>query len=88
MPWWGVPAIVGGAIGGLLIAGLAALSWGARRADPDDQIGGGPRWRTDPSGEPSRFSRDNALRFNPVPLAIGVVAAAAISGLAVGLALT
>ena len=88
MPWWGVPAIVGGALGGLIIAALAAVALGARRAEPVDQVGGGPKWRTDRSGDPSRFSRDNALQFNPVPLAVAFVAAAAISGLAVGLALS
>ena len=88
MPWWGVPAIVGGAVGGLVIAGLAALALGARKAEPVDQIGGGPKWRTDRSGEPSRFSRDNALQFNPAPLVVALVAAGAISGLAVGLALS
>ena len=88
MPWWGVPAIVGGAVAGLVIAGLAAAALGSRRAEPDDQTGGGPAWRTDRSGDPSRFSRDNALEFNPVPLAIALVTAAAISGLAVGLALS
>jgi len=88
MPWWAVPAIVGGAIGGLLVAGLAAAALGARKAAPVDQTGGGPKWRTDRSGDPSRFSRDNALQFNPVPLAVVLVAAGAISGLAVGLALS
>ncbi|MGI9659062.1 MAG: hypothetical protein ACR2OD_09145 [Gaiellaceae bacterium] len=88
MPWWGIPAIVGGAIGGLLIAGVAAAMLGARRAEPVDQVGGGPKWQTDRSGDPSRFSRDNALQFNPVPLAVALVAAGAISGLAVGLALS
>lgn len=88
MPWWGAPAIIGGAIGGLLIAGLAAASLGARKADPVDQTGGGPKWHTDRSGDPSRFGRDNALRFNPVPLAIALAAAGALSGLAIGLALS
>lgn len=88
MPWWAVPAIVGGAIGGLLIAGLAAAALGARTAEPNDQTGGGPKWRTDRSGDPSRFSRDNALEFNPVPLAIVLVATGAISALAIGLALS
>ncbi len=88
MPWWGVPAIVGGALGGLLIAVLAAAMLGVRKPAAVEQTGGGPRWRTDTSGEPSRFSRDNALRFNPVPLAVALVAGAAISGLAIGLALS
>lgn len=88
MPWWGIPAIIGGALVGLLIAALLAAALGARVAEPDEQTGGGPKWRTDRSGDPSRYSRDNALRFNPIPLAVGLVAIAAISGLAVGLALT
>ena len=88
MPWWGVPAIIGGAIGGLLIAMLMAGALGSRPAEPVDQTGGGPAWRTDQSTDSSRFSRDNALRFNPVPLLVGLVAVAAISGLAIGLALS
>jgi hypothetical protein len=87
MPWWGVPAIVGGALAGLVIAGLVAAVLGGRISEPDEQTGGGPKWRTDRGGDPSRYSRDNALTFNVVPLAVGLGAVAAISGLAIGLAL-
>jgi hypothetical protein len=88
MPWWGVPAIIGGALGGLLIAMLIAGALGSRPVEQVDQTGGGPAWRTDRSTDASRFSRDNALRFNPAPLAVGLIAVAAITGLAVGLALS
>ncbi len=88
MPWWGIPAIIGGALAGFAIAALAALAMGGRVVEADDQTGGGPKWRTDRSGDPSRYSRDNALSFNPMPLAVGLGAAAAIAGLAIGLALT
>ena len=88
MPWWAIPAIVGGAILGLVIAGLASLALGNTAAEPDDQTGGGPKWRTDRSGDPSRYSRDNALSFNPASLAVALVAAGGISALAVVMALT
>jgi len=88
VPWWAIPAIVGGAILGLLIAALAALALGSTAAEPDDQTGGGPKWRTDRSGDPSRYSRDNALDFNPASVAVALVAVGGISALAVVMALT
>ena len=88
MPWWAIPAIVGGAIGGLLIAMAMASALGSRSVEQVDQTGGGPEWHTDRSADASRFSRDNALCFNLGPLVVGLIAVAVISGLAVGLALS
>ena len=88
MPWWGIPAIIGGALGGWFIAVLAGSRLGVSKAKPLQQKGGGPKWRTDESGDLSRFGRDNALKLNPFPLIVVLGLATTIAGLAIGLSLS
>lgn len=86
--WWTIPAIVGGAAGGLLVAVLVSRAMPSRRNQPTGMVGGGPRWSTDLGTDRTRYAQDNHQDFNPVPVLVGIVALAAISGLAVGLALS
>lgn len=91
MTWWTIPAIVGGALAGAMLAALAALALGVRRPAPPRGGGGpheGPRWDTDGGARGMRYARDNDVSWNPAALGAAVVGLAAIAGLAVGLALS
>ncbi len=88
MSWWTIPAIVGGAVAGLVVAYAVAIALGGRQTPVDQQTGGGPRWRTDVSGEPSRYAMDNRLSWNPAAISIVLIVFAAMTGLALGLALS
>ena len=87
MTWWTIPAIVGGALAGLVAAYAVAAALSGREAPGEQQIGGGPRWRTDVSGEQSRYASDNRLAWNPAAVLVMLAAVAVITGLALGLAL-
>lgn len=87
MTWWGILATVGGAAAGLAVAYVIAIVLTGRERPADQQIGGGPRWRTDVSAEPSRYATDNRLSWNPAAVVTVLLALAVLTGLALGLAL-
>lgn len=88
MNWWTIPAIVGGAVAGLVVAYAVAVALTGRETSVDQQAGGGPRWKTDVSGEPSRYVSDNRLSWNPAAVVVALLGLAMMTGLALGLALS
>jgi hypothetical protein len=83
--WWAAPAIVGGAVFGLVFAGLLGRVFRTRAAEQAHGPGGGPRWRT--SEATGRYGEDNRLAWNPAAIAVAFAVVAGLSGLAIGLAL-